>query len=261
MTLELMLGWLLPDVEDARETAEALRRDYPHRTPEEHARLAVAQARKLAVTAGATTGLFASPITLVPAAAADAVALLKIEGRMVGTVAALMDPAVLTNPKAFKGDLLGIVFPGVASQALRALGVRGAKEFTRDLIRRNVGKSVVEEGMKWSAKYLGVALTRKALITKAVPLVGAGIGGGWNWLEVQAVGNRAIAYYQDKAIGGDGTRPKRSVVSRVRGALRMLPVVGDSLGPADAPAKATGDDPTDPAATASADAPVVDSPA
>jgi hypothetical protein len=46
-----------------------------------------------------------------------------------------------------------------------------------------------------AAKRLGVRITQKAVATKAIPVVGASIGGAWNWLEIQAIGDRAINYH------------------------------------------------------------------
>ena len=62
-------------------------------------------------------------------------------------------------------------------------------------------------------------VTEKALVSKTVPLIGAGIGAGWNYLELKAVGNRAVRYFQQKGIrprqkSGKSGRVK-SVASRV----------------------------------------------
>ncbi len=222
MDLDTFFGWLVPDVSDARAAAEQLRRDYPDVKPERLAEKAVARARKQAATAGATTGLFSNPLTAIPAALADITAVLKIEGTMVGTVAALLDPGVLMDEQKFRADVLGICFPGVASQTLRALGVRGAREFTKDVIRKNVGREALGEGFRLSLKYLGLRVTRDALLEKMVPVIGAGIGGGWNWLEVYGMGKRAINYYQGRPIGPTGTVGRaKAVFSRVRDALHL----------------------------------------
>ncbi|WP_147445601.1 hypothetical protein [Corallococcus aberystwythensis] len=50
---------------------------------------------------------------------------------------------------------------------------------------------------RFALKYLGLKLTQRAIITKTVPLVGAGIGATWNWVEVQRVGKRAVRYYRE----------------------------------------------------------------
>ena len=222
MDLDTFFGWLVPDISAARAAAAELRRDYPDVAPERLALKAVARARKQAAAAGATTGIFANPLTAIPAALADMTAILKIEGTMVGTVAALLDPAVLMDEQKFRADVLGICFPGVASQTLRALGVRSAKEFTKDMIRRNVGKEALGEGFRMSLKYLGLRVTRDALLEKAVPIVGIGIGGGWNWVQVNVQGKRAINYYLGRPIGPTGVVERsKSVLSKVSDALHL----------------------------------------
>ena len=237
MDLDTFFGWLVPDVSDARAAAAELQKDYPDVSPERLAEKAVARARKQAATAGATTGIFANPLTAIPAALADMTAVLKIEGTMVGTVAALLDPGVLMDEQKFRADILGICFPGVASQTLRALGVRSAKEFTKDVIRRNVGKEALGEGFRLSLKYLGLRVTRDALLEKAVPVVGMGIGGGWNWVQVNLQGKRAINYYLGRPIGPHGAVARtKAVLSRVRDALHLP---GGSDEPEDEPVAAS----------------------
>ncbi len=49
--------------------------------------------------------------------------------------------------------------------------------------------------MRMITRHLGFELTRKAVLEKTAPLVGAGIGAGWNWVEVGVVGERALHYY------------------------------------------------------------------
>ncbi|GMU03899.1 hypothetical protein [Corallococcus caeni] len=48
------------------------------------------------------------------------------------------------------------------------------------LIRRYISKGVLKALQRFALKYLGLKLTQRAIITKTVPLVGAGIGATWN---------------------------------------------------------------------------------
>src|SRR5437667_9538977 len=89
--LEKLLAWLIPDTEDCRRAAEQLRLGNPNKTAEEQAQRAVKDARKWAVSIGAATGIASSPLTMMPAAVADAAAMLKLEGKLAGTIAALLD--------------------------------------------------------------------------------------------------------------------------------------------------------------------------
>ena len=65
-------------------------------------------------------------------------------------------------------------------------------------------------------------MTRDALLEKAVPVVGMGIGGGWNWVQVNLQGKRAINYYMGRPIGPHGVVGRtKAVLSRVRDALHL----------------------------------------
>ena len=70
------------------------------------------------------------------------------------------------------------------------------------------GKAVVNYGMKGVSKHLAKALWKvggrkmaeKALqksIGKAVPVIGAVVGGGMDWFTTQFVGKLAIEYYEN----------------------------------------------------------------
>ncbi len=210
MNLQKLLNFLIPDPAECLAAAARLRDDNPHLTPEQLAHKAVAHSRKLAAGTGAAMGLMASPFTWLPAAAADAAAVLKIEGRMAGTIAAVLDPGILNDHATFKADVLSIVFPGLASQALRAAGVRTGLQITQRLIRAQGTEKLMQGVIKVGGRSIGKRLVEKTLATKVIPLVGAGIGSTWNWIEVHAVGQRAVAYYMHRPIGprGQGLFPR-----------------------------------------------------
>jgi hypothetical protein len=213
-----LLGWVIPDPEKCRAEANRLTSEHPDKSIRDLAQLAVNDAQGWAMTAGAATGAFASPITMVPAALADMSAVLKLEGTMAGTIAALLEPESMLDAEAFEADVLTVVFPGAVSQALRQLGVRVGQHFTKELVRRALGTGVAKSAGRFAARHLLINLTEKAILAKTVPLVGAGIGAGWNWLELKVVGRRAIAYYLKEPIGPAGER-----FAKVRRLIRGLP--------------------------------------
>lgn len=221
LDVQKILTWLIPDIEECRREAERLRLEDPDATAEQHARRAVKESRKWAAGYGAATGLAASPVTFLPAAVADAAMMLKLEGKLAGTIAALLDPESLSDPDTFRKEILRAVFPGAVSQALRKLGVRAGEEATKNLVRRLIGREAAKDLVERSAKMLGIRLTEKALATKTVPLVGAGIGAAWNWLEIQAVGHRAVDYHL--GLASPATRVRRKVTAFVREKTRKLP--------------------------------------
>src|SRR5206468_12139381 len=102
LDLDQILSWLIPEPADCRRAAEELRLENPNASAEDHARRAVKQSRKWAASIGGATGLAASPLTMLPAAVADAAAMLRLEGKLAGTVAALLDPASLNDIDTFR---------------------------------------------------------------------------------------------------------------------------------------------------------------
>lgn len=196
-----LLEKMVPDPQACREAAANLRAAHPHETGEQLAQRAVDEARMQAMAVGAVTGLATNPVTMVPAALADMAAMLRIEGLMAGTVAALIDPESLDRP-TLRADLIGVIFPGAVSQVLRQLGVRAGEQTTKGLIRKYVTEDLVKTVVRLAARHVGVDLTRKAIMEKTVPLVGAGIGAGWNWVEVGAVGGRAVRYFKGEPLVG-----------------------------------------------------------
>ena len=195
LELEKILAWLIPDRGDCRVAAQQLRLDNPNHTPEQQATAAVKDSRKWAASIGAATGIASSPLTMLPAAVADAAAMLKLEGKLAGTIAALLDPKSLDDEESFRRDIIRAVFPGAVSQALRKVGVRAGEEVTKSMVRKLVGREAGKEIGERAVKFLGIRLSEKAIATKTVPIVGAGIGAAWNWIEIQAVGQRTIDYH------------------------------------------------------------------
>lgn len=218
--LEDLLNWVVPDPNECLKAADELRRQNPGLSNEELAKLAATTARRWAAATGGATGIATNPLVMLPAALADMSAMLKLEGQMAGVVAALLDRPTLLSKVAFDADVVAIVFPGAVSQALRHVGVAAGQGVTRKLIQKYLTESFVKEAGQVASKYLAIRLTEKAIVSKTVPLVGAGIGAAWNWVEMQAVGRRAVRYYQNRPIE---PKERKSKVEIVRSAVRRLP--------------------------------------
>ena len=195
LNLNKLLEKIVPDAAECRDAAEKLRRRHPGETPEQLARRAVQAARQTAAAVGAATGAASGPIIMFPAALADIAAVLRIEGTLAGVIAALLDPDSLQGD-ALPKDVIGILFPGAVSQVLRQVGVRSSTKASKVLIRKYVSNDTLKLIVRIATRQLGFDVTRKSIVAKTVPLVGVGIGAGWNWLEVGAVGQRAIRYYR-----------------------------------------------------------------
>ena len=234
--IESALESMVPTAQSCRETAQRLRQEYPAETPEQLSRRAIRSARRSAAVAGAATGAVANPIVMIPAALADMAMVLRIEGALAGTLAALFDPDSVTD-EALRADVVSILFPGAVSQALRQVGIRVGEQMGQRLsagiVREFLSKDVARTALRMITRHLGFELTRKAVLEKTAPLVGAGIGAGWNWVEVGVVGERALHYYGKFPITANPIRalglrlgeyrPISAVVRRVRQHLRPGP--------------------------------------
>jgi hypothetical protein len=217
MTVNRLLEKMVPDAGQCREAAERLRAKHPGESPEQLARRAIAEAQRSGVTVGALTGVATNPLAMVPAALADMAVMLRIEGVMAGTIAALIDPDSLADG-VLAADVSGVLFPGAVSQALRQVGVRAGEQATKRLVRKYATEDLLKLVVKIATRHLGFDITRNAIVEKSVPLVGSGIGAGWNWLEVAAVGNRAIRYYKGETLGVPGGDRARAAVHAARSA-------------------------------------------
>ena len=214
------MAWVVPDIDTCRQAAHELLTRDPNASREALALEAIAIARRRGVAVGGVTGVASNPLTMLPATLADVGAMLAIEGTMAGTVAALLDPASLDDPEQFRTDVLAVVFPAAVSQALRQVGIRAGGRFTKQVVQRAAGKGGFETLVKIAGKVLGTKLTGKSILGHGLPLVSVGIGAGWNWLEVTAVGKRAIAYHTGQPVGIGRVRQLTNSVRQLRAAVR-----------------------------------------
>jgi hypothetical protein len=225
MNFQDVIRWIVPDPKHCLDAADQLRASHPIGTPPEQlAKRVIGLAKNWAVAAGAGTGIVANPLMMMPAALADIAMMLRIEGQMAGTIAALMDPPTLSQPEKLRADVLAIVFPGAVSQALRQVGLQAGQRVTRRLIEKYLTENLVKDAATVASKFLVVRVTRKAIVAKSVPIVAAGIGAAWNWVELEAVGRRAVRYYQNRAIGPTESKDDASASHfSIRQVMRKLP--------------------------------------
>ena len=218
MNLNLLLDRLIPDPETCRAAADSLRQEHPDLSAIELAHRAIRSAKVRAASAGAATGAASNPITMIPAALADMATVLKIEGTLIGVVAALLSPETLDDPQALRADVMAVVFPAAASQVLRQVGIRAGEKLSQAVMRKYMTEDLLRTITRLAGAYIGKQVTREAIVAKAIPLVGIGIGAGWNRLEVQAVAGRAITYFSDEAIG-----PASTATARFASVKKFLP--------------------------------------
>lgn len=96
-----------------------------------------------------------------------------------------------------KTDTCLVLFGAVDSQmqALKRLGIEAAKVATKKAVDQYMTKEIIKSVLKLSLKEAATKMAQKALVTKIIPVVGAPIGFGFDWMTTQAVGKLAIKYY------------------------------------------------------------------
>lgn len=199
--LSKVLNWVVGvDSGEAIDQVKRLRERYPTANNEALAARLFAAARWKATGVGVVTGLPANPWVMVPAAVADLATVLRIETETVARVALIYDPAFFEQPDAAWELLVPVFGIDALSQFLRDVGVLGSMGVTRQLIRQHLSKETLRAFQKVMLKYFGIKVTQKGVISKSLPIVGAVIGGGWNFGEVTFLRNRTIAYFQNRPL-------------------------------------------------------------
>lgn len=96
-----------------------------------------------------------------------------------------------------KTDTCLVLFGAVDSkmQALKQIGIEAAKVATKKAVDQYMTKEIMKSVLKLPLKEAATKMAQKALATKMIPLVGAPIGFGFDWMTTQAVGKLAIKYY------------------------------------------------------------------
>jgi hypothetical protein len=163
-------------------------------TPEKLARTAYRKHVRLARLEGGALGIFG-----IWTAAADVVALLWIQGRMVFYIAAAYgyDPNHPMRP----AELLALqgVYP-TAEEARRALDGLG-KPMTQALVEQKLRGGRDRAIFERLVRYAGKKAAQRAA-GRLIPLVAAPIGAVQNAAATKELGRRALEYY-----GGEGARP------------------------------------------------------
>ena len=195
--VDFLLNRLIPDADHCRASVAALRAEHPGLLPLELADIAVRSAKRRAAATGAATGIASSPLTMIPAALAW-LSWRQCCGSRERSSARL-PPCSIRNrwddPNTLRMDVISVIFPAAASQALRQVGIRAGERLSQAAMRKYATEDLIRNISRLATRYLGKQLTRETVVAKSIPIVGMGIGAGWNWLEVKAIGHRAVEYY------------------------------------------------------------------
>ena len=193
--------WALSvDAIRAKKQLAQLRAKHPKASNRQLAWKMIRRARWWATGAGAATGLPANPWVSVPAAVADVGAVLRVEISLAARIALLYDESYFDEETAPYELLVPIFGARATSEALKEMAVRGGMGVSRQVIKKYLSKETLKQFKKIMLKYFGLKVTQKAVVTKTLPIVGAVIGGGWNFSELTVVGKRVVRYFENEEL-------------------------------------------------------------
>jgi len=196
--LDKVMRWALTfDPAVVRAEVEVLHARYPSIDQEDLGRKIYTKQAWKAAAMGFVTGLPGNLLVALPAGAADAIAMLRLEATAAVKVATLYEPTYLDSHEPQYELLVPIFGAGVVSQALREAGVLAGRQATKALIRKYLARGTLKTFQSVMVKAFGKKVLQRTLITKTVPIVGGVIGGSWNWIEIKLQGRRVIRYFAD----------------------------------------------------------------
>lgn len=143
---------------------------------------------------GAITGVpgfTALPVT-VPA---DLVASWRIQASLAVAIAYVYGHTAQTTD--LKTDVYIILAGNTAKEALKNVGIKIANDVTKKAVDKYITQAVMKNIWKLVGRKIITKAGEKSFISfaKMVPLVGAPVGYGFDWVAAKIIGNMAIKYY------------------------------------------------------------------
>lgn len=182
-----------------RRRAQRLQEKYPKATRAELANRIFRGARWKATVAGVVTGLPGNLWLSVPAAAADVGAVAWV------ALAASATTALIYDPNFFDDELAGWELLAAALQIRLHKETVAAERVTAEsptastAVETRVERGDAREFKVAILKHLAFQVGHNVLLTKAIPVVGVVIGGGWNNVEIRILRRRIIHYFESRA--------------------------------------------------------------
>jgi hypothetical protein len=206
--LQRSLEWVLSvalAVDAAKEQSfvNELHQRYPSASKHDLADRLITRSKWWATGFGVATGLPANPWMAAPAAVTDVAAVLRTEVKLAARIALLYDPDYLSDGEPPYELLVPILGARMGSEFLREIAVRGSMGVSRTVIRKYLSKETLKHFKRVVLKYLGLKVTQKGVTTKTLPVVGSVIGGTWNYVELRSVGQRVVAYFEQRELPGN----------------------------------------------------------
>ena len=190
-SLHSVVDWLTDaDPLAIEEYVNKLRNQNPHLPDAELAKKVVSRKALKCGLVGAATGIpywYTVPADLLSSWRIQIVMALAV-ARVYGHTAQTTD---------LKTDIYLIIAGDTAKEALKQVGIKVGEEISKRVINRVITREVMKQIWKILGRKIITKAGEKSLIsfTKMVPLVGAPIGFGFNWVTAKTVGSTAIRYY------------------------------------------------------------------
>lgn len=169
---------------------------YPDKTRRELAEQMIRRARWWGAGFGFATGVPSNPWVAGPAALTDMTAVLRTEILLACRIGLLYDPHLLDGPEPPYELIVPIIGGRAASEALGRLVAISSIRITRQAIVKILQHNGAKQFMLAIVKYFGIRVSRRALISKMIPIVGGLIGGAWNYAELRFIGDRICKYFE-----------------------------------------------------------------
>ena len=185
---------LATDRSKVHQYVETIRGIYPHLDAHRLARAIINRKSIKCGLIGAVTGV-GGMLTLPIAIPADLIATWRVQAAMVVAIAMVFGHQL--TDEELRTDIFLIIAGNSAKEALKKFGIEVGKDFTKKFIQKHVTREV----MKRIWRVVGIKILTKSgeksltSLTKLVPLVGAPIGFGFDYIAARAVGKLAIHYY------------------------------------------------------------------
>lgn len=158
------------------------------------------KARWKVAASGVAAGLPSNPWAAVPAATADVAVTLKTEVLAVAQAAAIYDSHFFDREEARWELLIPTLGLSQDGQFLKEMGVNAQNEVSHYVFRKTLTRESLKTFKQLVLKHFVRKVTKNGIFSKSIPLVGSIISGSWNYMEINQVRDRTIAYFQDRQI-------------------------------------------------------------
>jgi hypothetical protein len=196
-----------PEPREVQKWVDKLRQKFPGRSSEELAWIAVDKVKWKVWLIAIVAGAFSNPLLCVLLAWIETKKIIKWQVETAAKIAGIFEPELLLDRAEFEGYFLSVMMPQAVDEPLEfaaraggqaALGAAVShvgRHATHAVIRRVVAKDLLKHIKRFAIRYLGVKVTQRAILSKAVPVAGIVVGVVMNHYEINKTGREAIKHF------------------------------------------------------------------